>query len=148
MIRSRVVVHDNRFLERVDERVQQLAKRAVAAAADAAAPVATRQAQGKSTYRTTRVKGTGDGYEAGIKANNPLARIYDKGSLGKRKGALKRDRRKQSWQVTQKRRAYEAHRNPETLTDSSKGVAPLDILAPARRAGRKAMKAALGSLAR
>lgn len=128
--------------QRVDERMQRQARHAVDAAAEAAAAVARRQAAGISEFRVIPARGTHDGFSAGVKALNPLARIYDMGSLGKRRGRLKRDRRKTEWKVTRKGTTYTAHRHPDALTGQT-GVPGRDIFAPARAAGRRALKAAL-----
>lgn len=143
-MRARVVVNQagTDGFAVVERRMEQKARQAVDAAAHAAAKVAEQQASGISEFRVLPARGTHEGFVSGVKALNPLVRIFDKGSLGKRRGRLKRDRRKDSWKVTRKGTTYTAHRKPEALTGST-GVQARNIFGPARAAGRKALKAAL-----
>lgn len=140
MIRARVSVDKNR-VEKVDEAMQRRAKLAVQRAAAAAVIVANgRYPEGK--FHLTPTRGTHEGYKAGILGTS-LAHIFDKGSLGRHVGGLKRDRRKDSWTVRRKGTEYTATRRPEVLTDGARGIPARNIFGPARRAGRKALIAAL-----
>jgi len=138
MIRARVLVDPNR-VDRMDEEMKKRARVAVESAARAAATVANgRYPDGN--FHAKPARGTHDGVAAGV-GGNPLAHIFNKGSLGRHVGALKRDRRKDSWPV-RRGAGYTATRQPEALTGNT-GVAARDIFGPARRAGRKALQAAL-----
>ena len=112
----------------------------------AAAAVANEKAHteaGKeiSTFQTIPAHGTANGFASGIKGRNPLWRIYDKGTLGKRTAALKgRNRRKDTWTVKRGGSEYEARRRSDT---SGKGISARNISNAARTAGRKALTAAL-----
>lgn len=77
----------------------------------------------------------GTGFAAGVKAG-PLARIFDKGSLGKHEGRLKRGR-KPSWQVNRGANPFTAQRHEDL---EGKGVAPRHIFAQARTAARAALR--------
>lgn len=145
-ITSRVQVHDD--FGRISELVDRETIRSLDQAAEAGLQVATSRAHtanGKqvSTFQLIPAHGTADGFASGIRANNPLWRIYDKGTLGKRRGALKgRNRRKDTWAVRPgkaDREGYEASRGDI----SGKGIPPADISNPARTAGRKTLIAAL-----
>jgi hypothetical protein len=137
LITGRVTVTDHldEFVAGLEIKVQA----ALASSATVMASVANRESTKINvTWNPTRVVGTHDGFRVGIVASNPLWRIFDKGSLGKRKTQLKgRNRRKGSWQVVQRHRSYVAHRHVEVLSDTSKGVSALDITNPARRIGRQ-----------
>lgn len=138
MMRARVISDDKGF-DRFDEMLQRRAREAVSQAARAAAEVANSQAGNVGGFRPGRLRGTHEGYAAGI-AGKRQAVIFDKGSLGKRRGALKRDRRKSQWPVRRQGGQYVATRAPSTLTDQDKGVAPRNILNPARLAGRRILQ--------
>lgn len=138
MMRARVV-SDERGFDRLEQKLRQEAPRRVYQAASAASRVANAQGGNTAGFRPGRVRGTHEGFECGI-AGRYISVIFNKGSLGKRRGALKRNRRKESWTVHRRGSEYEAHRNPETLTDSSKGVAARNILNPARQAGRRILQ--------
>ncbi len=136
MMRARVVSDGERGFDRLEQRLQQDAPRRVFQAASAAASVANDRGGNTAGFRPGRVRGTHEGFECGI-AGKFISVIFNKGSLGKRRGALKRDRRKESWTVDRRGTEYEAKRNPATLSDASKGVAPRNMLNPARLAGRR-----------
>lgn len=89
-------------------------------------------------FEVVPVRGIGDGFASGVKAG-PLTRIFDKGSLGKHSGELKRDRRP-SWEVKRGSNPYTASRSDDL---SGKGVSPRRIITPARLAGRKALIAGI-----
>lgn len=93
---------------------------------------------GKYTpFRPGPVRGTIDGYESGVVAENKLlGRVFDKGTLGKRKGNLSpRSRRKSTWQVTRRGATYTAHRG----NIEGKGVEGTQWGGKTRSAGRKAL---------
>lgn len=138
MIRSKVIANPDR-INRVDEELQRRARRAVGEAARTAAVVASARSR-DWPFRSKGARGTHRGYEAGV-VGNPLTHIFNKGSLGRRSAALKRDRRKDSWAV-KRGSGYTADRHPEALTGDH-GVAARDIFRPAILAGRRALKAAL-----
>lgn len=88
-------------------------------------------------FQVIPASGSWDGFSSGIKSYNPLWRIYDKGTLGKRTAALKKPRRKTSWQVTRAKDSapYEAHRGDV----DGKGIGPSHISNRARTAGRRTL---------
>lgn len=99
------------------------------------------RASGITETNTTGVHTTGTGYASGIRARNAIYRVFDKGSLGKRKVKLKRPNlRKSTWQVRQQRRGYTAHRSDDL---AGKGISPRDITNPARAAGKHALEQAI-----
>lgn len=126
----------------VDEAVERKSIEALNAAAVAGAAVFNQRTQLPGHEATViPAHGTGTGYASGIKAKDPLWRIFDKGSLGKRSGELKgRDRRRPEWTVKQRSRTYTARRHEEALTSPDKGVAARQIANAARTAGRKALR--------
>ena len=143
MITSTVQAHDQ--FGRVDAILDQELVRSLNIAARAAAAVAeerARTANGKqiSTFQTIAAHGTANGYASGVKGRNPLWRVYDKGTLGKRSAGLKgRNRRKGTWTVNRRGSEYQAHRRDT----AGKGIAGLNISNAARTAGRKTLIAAI-----
>jgi hypothetical protein len=141
VITSTVKTHDQ--LGRIDELLDRKTTSALNTAARAAAAVADERAHteaGKqiSTFQVIPAHGTANGFASGIKGRNPLWRVYDKGTLGKRRAQLKgRNRRKTSWTVKRNGSEYEAHRNPDAL--NGKGISARNISNAARTAGRKAL---------
>lgn len=137
MIRSRVIVSPGGGpFDRADERLEALARRKVEAAARAAAQVANAGLGDVDEYVPTRSRGTFEGFAAGIRSRRFLGVIFDKGTLGKRTKALKRNRRKDTWTVKRRGAEYTAHRRDI----EGKGIAPRNVLGRARSLGRKAMK--------
>lgn len=149
MIRSKVQVVNN--FARVTARVDELALESVAAAAEAAAPVAEAGSSIDLQLQVVPAQGDLDGYSAGIRSRRktsnpgqttPIALFFDKGTLGKRRKALKQPgRREESWTVKRRRSSYTAHRG----SPAGKGIAPQGFFGKARAAGRAAL---LRSLAR
>jgi hypothetical protein len=137
MITSSINVHEN--FGAVDAAVDEITKRALNAAAAAGSAAAEQQAGNVADWKAIPAHGTATGFASGIKADTPLWRVYDKGSLGKRTARLKQDRRKPEWQVNRGTNPYTARRR----STSTGGVAGRNISNPARTAGRKALKAAL-----
>lgn len=138
MITSRIRTYDT--FPRLTEEITRRTIRALDAAAAAGATVASAAAGPKiSTFRIIPAHPIGEGFASGIKANNPLFRIFDHGSLGKRNKRLKKDIRKESWPVSRRGSDYTAHRRS---TDTG-GVAPRNITVPARIAGRRALLASI-----
>lgn len=88
-------------------------------------------------FQVIPAAGSWDGFSAGIKSYNPLWRIYDKGTLGKRTAALKKPRRKTTWEVKRAKdaAAYQAQRGDV----GGKGIDPAHISNAARTAGRKTL---------
>lgn len=136
MISSTITVFEN--LDGVNDAVDALTKRALDAAARAGAQAAEEKTGNVGDWRVLPARGTYNGFASGIKADTPLWRVFDKGSLGKRTARLKDSRRKPEWQVNRGTNPYVAHRR-----SSDGGVAARNISNPARTAGRKALKAAL-----
>lgn len=137
MISSTINVHEN--IGAIDAAIDRITKRALNAAAHAAAAAANQKTGNVADWTTVPARGTSNGFASGIKADTPIWRVYDKGSLGKRTAKLKKDRRKPEWQVNRGANPYTAHRRSTTTG----GVAARNISNPARTAGRKALKAAL-----
>lgn len=143
MIRATVQLEDHFAV--VDETVKRRSLQALENAAQAGAREATERARTEaghtiSTFRVVHPRADGSGYVSGIKANNRLLNIFDKGSLGKRTARLKNPgRRKPFWDVNRGANPYVAHRG-ET---EGEGIAPLRITTRARAAGRRALLAAL-----
>jgi hypothetical protein len=140
MITSTVKTFD--MFPELTVRIEELELHALNEAAKTAAAVASERATGITEFHPIPAGRTAEGYASGIRAKNPIWRVFDKGSLAKRTVPLKRDRRKAEWPVRPgkaDRSGYEAHRR----TPISGGVDPKDISNPARRAGRKALIAAL-----
>lgn len=134
--RVNVLDHVDEFNDLVDAKVRN----ALAAAGNVMAAIGTKQSAAVGIeWKATNVGPTGDGWAVGARASNPLFRVYDHGSLGKRTKGLKRNRRKASWEVKQRHRQYTAHRHLETLTDPGKGHVKLDITNPVRRFGRQTL---------
>jgi hypothetical protein len=109
--------------------------RALDHAASAGAAVANAAGERISTFIVVPAHPTGQGFASGIRARNPLWRIFDKGSLGKRHARLKKDRRMDEWMVNRGGSPYTASRGDTT----GKGVEPRNISTPARTAGRRAL---------
>lgn len=144
MIRSTIDVRDN--FGHVSELMRRKSLQALQEAAAAGQRTAERQAvtgagHRVSTFFTIHPHADGQGgFVAGIKHKNPLANIFDKGSLGKRTARLKNPgRRKSQWPVKRGANPYVARRGDTT----GEGVAPLSIYTTARAAGRRALLAAL-----
>ncbi len=137
MIRSRVVIHDR--LGEVDEILDRKIVRALNAAATDASAVANEKSGNVGKWAPIRAHGTENGFASGIRADTPLWRVYDKGSLGKRTARLKDSRRKPEWPVSRGSNPYVAHRRSTTTG----GVAARNIINPARTAGRKTLFAAV-----
>lgn len=137
MIRSTVNAfpHFGELAAKIERRSIQ----ALEQAAHAGAQAANQQASGITDFHVTTVDRDFAGYTVGIRAKNPIWRVFDKGSLGNRVARLKRERRKDSWQVTRKGTTYTAHRRS---TDTG-GVKARNISNPARTAGRRALLAAI-----
>jgi hypothetical protein len=119
--------------------IEQRTRVALAAAAEVGMEVANEKAvtaNGRriSSFRIVPVHESVEGYASGIRANNPLYRIFNKGSLGKHRGKLKRSG-KDSWDVNRRGSVYTAHRGDV----ADKGISARDITNPARAAGRKAL---------
>jgi hypothetical protein len=144
MIKSTVDLRDN--FGNVTQLMRRKSLQALEEAAEEGQRTAERQAvtaagRRVSTFFTIHPHADGrDGFVSGIKHKNPLANIFDKGSLGKRTARLKNPgRRKTDWPVKRGANPYVAHRGDTT----GEGVAPLSIYTKARAAGRRALLAAL-----
>lgn len=154
MISSEVTFEDDFGL--VEDQIELLAARAVAAATRAAA-VAADAASTTIDLELEIVEAvhTEDAYSGGIKSrkrgsksNVRLAPIFDGGSLGKRRRQLARTDssaggergRREEWEVTRGGSTWTAHRHE---LDSSMGIKPQNFFAKARAAGREAMYAEL-----
>lgn len=110
--------------------------RALDEAATAGAAVANAASERiRTTFSVIPAQASVDGFASGIKARNPIWRVFDKGSLGKRHARLKQDRRKDVWPVDRRGSEYTAHRGDTT----GKGIEPYNISTPARAAGRRAL---------
>jgi hypothetical protein len=143
VIRSKVQVVNN--FAKVTAAVDKLALEAVAAAADAALPVAEAGSSIDLKLEVVPAQGDIDGYSAGIRSRKytsnpdqttPIALFFDKGTLGKRKKPLKQPgRREESWQVKRGSSAYTAHRGDV----EGKGLPPEGFFGKARSAGRAAL---------
>lgn len=132
MIKSTIRTFDT--LPHLTDRMLEKTRDAVDAAAEAGQEVAEEQARGISTFDVIPAHDVVEGIAAGIHANNPLFRIFDKGSLGKRTARLKRpESRKEQWKVERRSSVYEAHRG----NVEGKGITARQITAPARLAGRR-----------
>lgn len=137
MITSRIRTFDT-FPELTVE-IEARTIRALDNAAEVGAAVANAAAGPKiSTFSIIRAHPIGEGFASGIKAKNPLYRIFDHGSLGKRNARLKKDTRSAAWPVSRRGTDYTAHRR-----SLDGGIEPRNISIPARRAGRKALIAAI-----
>ena len=120
--------------------LQALEDAAQAGARDATEHARTEAGHTVSTFRVVHPRADGTGYVSGIKANNRLLNIFDKGSLGKRTAPLKQaGRRKPFWQVNRGTNPYTARRGDT----AGEGIAPLNVKTRARAAGRRALIAAL-----
>lgn len=139
-VQTRVNILDH--FDRVDEYVVRKTLVALDKAAAAGLAEAKRK-QGDIDFGWEVIQPAGDfnGFSAGIRARNRLVNVFDHGSLGARKGRKLKQagRRKPSWTVKQKRRTYEAHRHPEALTETDKGINARDVTNPARTAGRRSL---------
>lgn len=116
-------------------------ERRVVAAVDHAAVEGARAAEAAANtpkpiarFRVIPARNVGTGYAAGVKAG-PLVRIFEKGSLGKHQGKLKRAG-KPSWEVNRGANPFVAHRGDV----EGEGIAPRRILAAGRRAARAALR--------
>lgn len=141
MSRSSVRVHD--YTARITLAIEQQAIVALNHAAQVAAVEADRVANHPkkiATYTAAPARNIGSGYESAIKSG-PLTNIFDKGTFGQHKGALKRPR-KPAWQVNRGTNPYIAHRSNDL---AGKGIAARGIRAAARKAGRAALIARLRS---
>lgn len=133
MIRS--TIH---LTERFDLITLELEKTAVvaldlaAAEAMAVAEQAANSPKPIAHFSVIPARNVGDGYESGVKAG-PLVRIFEKGSLGKRTGKLKRGAGKPEWEVNRGANPYTAHRHDDL---SGKGVSARHPFQLARKAGR------------
>lgn len=143
MITSEVRIFDH--FARIDAAIEEKTRRALNAAARRGQAVANEKAGNVGPFDIKPAHPIFQGFASGIRGRNPLWRIFDHGSLGKRRRGLKRDRRKSSWTVHREVggvghvQEYEAHRQDV----SGKGITPRDISNPARRAGRKELIARL-----
>jgi hypothetical protein len=143
VIRSKVQVVNN--FAKVTAAVDKLALESVAAAADAALPVAEAGSSIDLKLEVVPAQGDIDGYSAGIRSrkttSNPgettkVALFFDQGTLGKRKKQLKQPgRREESWHVKRGNSSYTAHRSDV----EGKGIAPEGFFGKARSAGRTAL---------
>lgn len=145
-IRSGVKVFQ-RFPE-ITQRVETACKEGLDAAAAEAAVVAQASASIDLELEVQRAEGTVDGYSAGIKSNRtssqgrhgygadlnatPIAWMFDRGTLGKRRRKLKRPRKEQ-WAVTRGGKTHVAHRGDV----EGKGIEPEGFFGKGRAAGRK-----------
>lgn len=145
-IRSGVKVFQ-RFPE-ITKRVEEACKEGLDAAALEAAAVAQASASIDLELEVQRAEGTVDGYSAGIKSRRtssrgrrggtadqnatPIAWMFDRGTLGKRRKKLKRPR-KESWPVTRKGSTFVAHRQDV----DGKGIEPEGFFGKGRAAGRR-----------
>jgi hypothetical protein len=138
MINARVTYEDHfdKFTEQIEQRIMA----ALNEGAVAMAEVASSRSQGITEFSPMRARKTLSGYASGASARNPIWRVFDKGSLGNRHVRLKKDRRKDSWQVTRRGTTYTAHRQ----STSTGGVQARNISNPAKLAGLKTLIAALG----
>lgn len=139
MFRSQITIHDN--LAGVTAHVEELARRATLAAAEAAAAAA--QAGSSIDLQLELISPHPDfeGFVAGIRSRKKgrastveIARFFDGGTLGGRKRALKRPRR-ESWTVKRSSGPYTAHRHDV----AGKGIPAERFFLKARVAGRRAM---------
>ena len=138
MITSRIRTFET--FPQLTAHVEELTMRALAQAAEAGKAAADERAQGITEFSVVVPRRTADGFASGIRARNPIWRVFDKGSLGKRTARLKRPNlRKDSWKVSRRGSTYEAHRGDT----AGEGVAPRTISNPARTAGRRALLAAI-----
>jgi hypothetical protein len=142
MINAHVTFEDH--FDRLDEQIERRVLEALDEGAAVMAAVATEKAGNVSSFNPMPARRTLSGWASAVSATNKKFRIFDKGSLGKRHVHLKgADRRKDSWPVRPgqaNRTSYEAHR--EHLDTG--GVEARNISNPAKLAGLKALRAALG----
>lgn len=142
MIRATVKVFED--FPRVTEQVERAAVHGLEAAVEVAAAVAQENASIDLELELVRPHGDVEGYSAGIKSKAkgradgaPIARFFDKGTLGKHKGQLKRPRRP-SWTAHSRNGTpYTAHRGDV----AGKGIEAEGFFGKARAAGRRALKA-------
>jgi hypothetical protein len=135
VIRSTVTTSDHFTV--ITDAIERRAVAALNEAAAVAAAVADERANSpKPVARFTPIpaRNIGDGYASGVKAG-PLARIFDRGSLGEHQGKLKRARRP-TWEVSRGANPYTARRHDDL---AGKGVEARRIFVPARKAGREAL---------
>lgn len=136
MIRSTIRTFDH--FPQMTEELELKALHALNEAAITAAEVAQQQARDVAHFEIVPAHPIFEGFSSGVKAS-PLARIYNKGSLGKHQGTLKRPR-KPSWPVNRGSNPYIAQRSGDL---EGKGVAARSIYTVARAAGRKVLLAAI-----
>jgi hypothetical protein len=142
VIRATVTVRDN--LAQLHTRVEQSARRATLAAAEAAAAVAQANASIDLEVHVVPAEQDPDGVTAGIRSEKKgnrgtrIADFFDEGTLGNRRKKTKRPGRS-SWTVKRGGGSYTAHRGDT----SGKGIEPERFFAKAKTAGRKAMQAEL-----
>lgn len=144
MIRSTLKVFE--FFPQITARVEQAAVEGLNAAASEAAQVAQANASIDLQLQVQPAHGDVEGYSAGIVSRRqtsaagkttPIARFFDKGTLGKHRGTLKRPR-KSSWTETSPAgNPYTAHRGDI----AGKGIDPEAFFGKARAAGRRKLLA-------
>lgn len=151
MIRARIKVSSG-GLAHLPVRAEAAVRAGLTEGAGVAAEVAQANASIDLELELIPPRGTPDAFVAGIESRKRgsvsgvrLAPIFDGGSLGGRSKDLATDRdRRESWNVTSPAgNEYTAHRDPEVLTDPSKGVTGENFFTKARSAGRKAMLATI-----
>lgn len=135
MIKSTVKVFQD--FPRITALIEARTIEACDAAAEAGVAVARERAAGVSDVEIVPTRPTVNGYASGIKFEKFIWRFFDKGTLGKHVGKLKRNRR-ETWTVNRDN-PYVAHRGDI----QGKGIAPRRISSPARTAGRRALIARL-----
>lgn len=138
MIRAHITFEDH--FDRLDEEIDLRVLAALNEGAAVMAGVANAKAGNVATFTPMPARRTLSGWASAVHASNPIWRVFDKGSLGNRHVRLKKERRKDSWQVTRRGTTYTAHRQ----STSTGGVQPRNISNPAKLAGLKALLAALG----
>lgn len=138
MIRATVKVFQDFPL--VTAEIEYRTLQALNQAAEDGGAVANLQAGNIGGVKTIPAHTTAEGAVSGIKFDNWLWRIFDKGSLGKHVGKLQRNRQ-ESWTVTRNGNPYVAYRGDVT----GEGVDPRNISNPARAAGKKALIAGIHS---
>lgn len=133
MITSSVTIHDG-FGE-LGEMIDRASVAALNEAAAAGRAVAEQHSAGTGTdWAVVPAHGSFNGFVSGLRANNPIWRVFNKGSLGKRTAALKEPgRRKDYWTVSRGSNPYTAVRHDV----SGKGVSAKNISNPARTVGRR-----------
>lgn len=143
MITSRIYAMQEGFVL-VDEQLAARITEGLEAAAATAATVAQDGASIDLQLELVPPHEVAEGESAGIKSRRqssssrrgapstaPIARFFDQGTLGKRRGKLKQPR-KESWTVTRKASSYTAHRG----NVDGKGIPAERFFAKAKAAGR------------